>query len=144
MSMLHARLPADFSAPVRYDGPERRRFADPVRDVAVPGEPSTRFRPAPTEDTGPHDDRCQVVDEVQEAVCAAMSGEAPLFDLIKRRVLIHCARRPEVGVAAAAELERLLAVDIVQRHFHACHKRRRLQRELADLAVSLRAGAGLD
>lgn len=142
MSLFQALPPAGLSATPRYSGPERRRLSAPVRSAVAAIEPVLPVMPAPPADPRALDDRCRALDEVQEAVCAAISGEAPLFDLVKRRVLMLCARRPEVRAAAAAELERLLAVDILQRHFHACHKRRRLQRELAELAAGLRAGVG--
>ena len=120
-----------------YAGQERRRSAAaPSADrvavyVAAQALPAAEVPAAPTA-------QHRVIDEVQEAVCAAMAGEPGLFDLLKRRVLMHCARHPQAGGTAAAEIQRLLAVDIVERHFLACDKRRRLQRELQALAEALR------
>lgn len=139
MSVLEAYMPVAAGAATRYAGPERRRHTgcEPVGPGWIAEDSARQLQTL-----SPAVERSLVVDEVQEAVCAAMSGESPLFELMKRRLLLHCARRPEVGPAAAAEVLRLLAIDIVQRHFHACDKRRRLQRQLVDLASSLRAPAG--
>lgn len=139
MSTSQAPATGAAGTPFSYNGPERRRFSTPAGPgTRLPVEPVFLVMPLSQEDAPWRGEPSQVLDEVQEAVCAAMSGEAPLFDLIKRRVLQQCARRPEIGAAAAVEVERLLSVDIVQRHFHACHKRRRLQRDLAALATELR------
>ncbi|MBL8275876.1 MAG: hypothetical protein JNL93_04195 [Pelomonas sp.] len=136
MSVLEAFMPLAAGAATRYAGPERRRYAggEPL-DSGGQSDDASRAQQA----LSPAVERSLVVDEVQEAVCAAMSGETPLFELMKRRLLLHCARRPEVGPPAAAEVLRLLSIDIVQRHFHACDKRRRLQRQLADLASGLQS-----
>ena len=139
MSILEARLPAPPAPHARYTGPERRRFGTvPRPDEPLPGEGALQQVPTVLEAAALQSDRSGVVDEVQEAVCAALCGDAPLFELIRHRVMLRCVRHPLLGAAAAAEIDRLLAVDIVQRHVLACDKRRRLQRELAALADALR------
>lgn len=125
----------------RYTGPERRRFGATRSAPPTPDDRVLHAVPSALEAASLHGDRSRVLDEVQEAVCAALCGDAPLFDLIRHRVVLRCGRHPLLGDAAAGEIDRLLAVDIVQRHFLACDKRRRLQRDLAALAEALR-GAG--
>lgn len=139
MSTLASRLPTPPASTPRYTGPERRRFGTAPRpDEPLPGEGVLQQVPTVLEAAALQSDRSGVVDEVQEAVCAALCGDAPLFELIRHRVVVRCVRHPLLGGAAAAEIDRLLAVDIVQRHVLACDKRRRLQRELAALADALR------
>lgn len=141
-TMLAPRPIPDTPAGAPYTGPERRRNAAGLqRGELLPLESVYLVMPEAAQDLTLQGQRSRVVDEIQEAVCAAMSGESPLFDLIRRRVLMHCAMSPGVSAAAADELDRLLAVDIVQRHFHACDKRRRLLRELMAVAGSLRDGS---
>lgn len=140
MSSIETALPAVPTTPARYAGPERRRFVARAHSHhPVADEPVLRAVPAALDAASFHADRNRVVDEVQEAVCAALGGDAALFDLLRQRVVLRCARRPLLGHAAALEIDRLLAVDIVERHFLACDKRRRLQRDLAMLAQVLRA-----
>lgn len=138
---LIARPAPDTTAGAPYTGPERRRFGAALRrGELLPLESIYVVMPTAAQDLSLQEQRSRVVDEIQEAVCAAMSGEFPLFDLIRRRLLLHCDGFPAIRASAAVELERLLAVDIVQRHFHACDKRRRLLRELGALADALRDG----
>lgn len=131
---LSSAVPA---TPARYTGPERRRFGAARSDPPMPGDRALQAAPSALAAASLHGDRSRVLDEVQEAVCAALCGDGPLFDLIRHRVVLRCVRHPLLGDAAAAEIERLLAIDIVQRHFLACDKRRRLQRDLAALAEML-------
>ncbi|RTL41591.1 MAG: hypothetical protein EKK53_13475 [Burkholderiales bacterium] len=140
MSPIPSSLPGRPALASPYTGPERRRFgAAARRDDLLPGERALLAAPPAVEAASLQSERSRVVDEVQEAVCAALCGDAPLFDLLRERVGLRCVRHPLLGEAAAAEIDRLLAVDIVQRHFLACDKRRRLQRELTALAGRLRA-----
>lgn len=140
MSSIETALPAVPATPAGYAGPERRRFsARPQGDDLGADERLLRAVPGALDAASFHANRNRVLDEVQEAVCAALGGDAALFDLLRQRVVIRCARRPLLGDAAASEIDRLLAVDIVERHFLACDKRRRLQRDLAMLAQLLRA-----
>ena len=132
---LSSAVPA---TPARYTGPERRPFGAARSDPPMPGDTALHAVPSALAAASLHGDRSRVLDEVQEAVCAALCGDAPLFDLIRHRVVLHCGLHPLLSDAAAGEIERLLAVDIVQRHFLAFVQRRRLQRDLAALAETLR------
>jgi hypothetical protein len=139
MSSVEARPPAPPASTGRYAGPERRRFGTPpTTGELLPGERVLKMVPSALDAATLQSDRSGVVDQVQEAVCAALCGDAPLFELIRHRIVVRCVRHPLLGAAAAGEIDRLLAVDIVQRHVLACDKRRRLQRELAALADALR------
>lgn len=137
MTTVEVSMPAVRATPAPYAGPERRRFAEPIDDV-----PSGKQMPpgwvSATEAAPLQCDRSHMLDDVQEAVSAVLCADAPLFDLIRHRVFLRCVGRPWLGAAAAAEVERLLAIDIVQRHVLACDKRRRLQRDLVALAETLR------
>lgn len=142
MSSIESTLPAVPAAAARYAGPERRRFGARLRGADMRPEARVlQAAPAAADAASFHTDRHRVVDEVQEAVCAALGGDAALFDLLRLRVELLCARRQLLGDAAAVEIDRLLAVDIVERHFLACDKRRRLQRDLLSLARTLRAAS---
>lgn len=86
----------------------------------------------------------RVLELVQEAVSAALSSEADLCELRCGHLRALCAPGTEAAALAAAEFDRLLAIDIVERHLDMCHRRRLLRRNLALFARQLHpVGQGL-
>ncbi len=83
-------------------------------------------------------ERQQALDAVHDALSAAMTADTALCRLRLHQTLNLCTDRPHAAWAARQELGRLLRLDIVARHLSACEKRRRLLRELEELAACLR------
>ena len=99
---------------------------------------------------GPHpssprsEERQQALDAVHDALSAALTADIALCRLRLQQTLSLCQGRPHAAWAACREILRVLGVDIVVRHLRACDKRRRLQREMQDVATHLRQIAAPD
>ena len=101
------------------------------------------YPPMPQPDTGPARERDLAIDAAQDAVSAALAGDEPLCSLRRGQTLRLCAGRPALARAAATEIEKALEMEVIVRHLSGCHKRRRLQRGIAELAVQLRDASTL-
>lgn len=88
--------------------------------------------------TGRQRARAQAVGLVHDAVSAALAGDEALCGLRQRQLLALCGDHPHAAWAARQEVVRTLSVDIVVRHLRGCDRRRRLQREIEQLAAALR------
>lgn len=82
-------------------------------------------------------DRSDALDAVHDAVSAALTGDVALCRLRQQQTLALCADRPHAAWAARREILRILGVDIIGRHLRGCDRRRRLQREIEELASRL-------
>ena len=82
--------------------------------------------------------RAEALGLVHDAVSAALAGDEPLCGLRQRQLLAICADQPHAAWAARQEISRVLCVDIVARHLRGCDRRRRMQREIDQLAATLR------
>lgn len=87
-------------------------------------------------------DRDRVIDAAQDVLCAALASEGGLCALRRDRVHGLCLHRPQAALVALREIERNLALDLINRHLMACHKRRQILRELQSLVETLRDIAG--
>lgn len=96
------------------------------------------YPPMPQPETGTARERDLAIDAAQDAISSALAGDEPLCSLRRGQTLRLCAGRPALARAAATEIEKALAMEVIVRHLSGCHKRRRLQRDLAELAVQLR------
>jgi hypothetical protein len=114
-----------------FSGGRRPRVTAP-RSVAVKSEALPHASGACSEH------RQRVLDAVHDALSAALTADAALCHLRLRQTLALSAGRPQVAWVACRELLRVLRVDIVARHLLACDKRRRLQREMQEVAARLR------
>lgn len=85
------------------------------------------------------DERAMVA--VQDALSAALTGDEALCELRQTLTLYLCLGHPARARAAATEIEQALALDVIARHLGGCHKRRRLQRALIELAARLNLAA---
>lgn len=88
--------------------------------------------------TGRQRARAQAVGLVHDAVSAALAGDEALCGLRQQQLLALCSAHPHAAWAARQEVVRALGVDIVVRHLRSCDRRRRLQREIEQLAGNLR------
>lgn len=95
---------------------------------------TTRKAPLP----GRSQVRNEALDAVHDVVSAALAGDTELCRLRQYQALTLCAERPHAAWAARQEIVRILGVDIVARHLRGCDRRRRLQREIEDMAARLR------
>lgn len=103
--------------------------------------PHLLSRTLPRSSTARADERQQALDAVHDALSAAMTADMALCRLRLQQALSLCTGRPHAAWAARQAVVRALAVDIVARHLRVCDKRRRLQREIEDVATRLRCMA---
>lgn len=78
---------------------------------------------------------------IQDALSAALTGDEALCELRQTLALYLCLGYPARARAAATEIEQALALNVIARHLGSCHKRRRMQRDLLELAARLNLDA---
>lgn len=122
------RLPPAGSLPLDAQGEPR---ADPLIPVGPGRSPGN----------GRRQEREDALVAVQEAVSAALAGDESLCRLRQRQALSICQGRPHAAWAARQAFVRALDVDIVARHLRGCDRRRRLLREMTEVARVLREWA---
>lgn len=96
-------------------------------------------QPRPPSGAARDDERALVA--VQDALSAALTGDEALCELRQTLALYLCMGYPARARTAATEIEQALALDVIARHLGGCHKRRRLQRDLLELAARLNRAA---
>ena len=115
----------------------------PFQALVLPFQPARprgleAYPPMPQPDAGPARERELAIDAALDALSAALAGDGPLCSLRQAQTLNLCEGRPALAQAALSEIERTLEMEVIARHLGGCHKRRRLHRELSDLAERLR------